>query len=259
MASNDSGSEASEQEASALVEARFAANLRRLRETAGISQVALAEEMSRRGWPWRQQTVTRIESGKRLVRLGEAKSVADILRTTIDRLTEPTPGARIAEALIGQAAQARTAWKWIADGTAQLLEARAAIQSLNPDGRESASVRVAQAAEEGSWVLRSLTPDGAVSDGFARVAKDRQILAEQHGRYGSVKMHPDSYEQAAEWIAEAVRDGKVVELDLTDIPTRREVELVEAFARGAVGIRRGEVRQIDEVRYQLVPAGWRHA
>ena len=62
-------------------EQRFAANLRLLRERQDISQVKLAQEMAARGWPWRQQTVTRVENGQRMIRFGEATALAEILHT----------------------------------------------------------------------------------------------------------------------------------------------------------------------------------
>ena len=73
-----------------LSERRFAENLRTAREEKGVSQVKLAQEMALRGWPWRQQTVTRVEGGQRMVRLGEALAVAEILGTNLVHLTAST-------------------------------------------------------------------------------------------------------------------------------------------------------------------------
>jgi len=57
-----------------------------------MSQYALAREMEDRGWPWRQQTVARLETGQRMVRLGEAATLARMLRidATLADLAEGT-------------------------------------------------------------------------------------------------------------------------------------------------------------------------
>src|SRR5260370_21645909 len=86
-------------------EQRFAANLRLLRERQGISQVKLAQEMAARGWPWRQQTVTRLENGQRMIRFGEATALAEILNTPLERFTRPVSAAIEVEKI--RAARAR--------------------------------------------------------------------------------------------------------------------------------------------------------
>jgi transcriptional regulator with XRE-family HTH domain len=50
--------------------------LRELRTGTGMSQQALAAAMVRRGWPWHQSTVHRIESGSQALRVGELVDVA---------------------------------------------------------------------------------------------------------------------------------------------------------------------------------------
>ncbi|WP_198036872.1 helix-turn-helix domain-containing protein [Nocardia sp. BMG51109] len=68
----------------------FAANLKTLRGDKNISQEALAEQMSQRGFKWHQATVYKIENGSRQVQLGEAKAVAGILGVPLDRLIDDT-------------------------------------------------------------------------------------------------------------------------------------------------------------------------
>src|SRR5208283_4617751 len=99
IAGDDEAPELGADETPELTEERFAANLRAVRDAAGMSQGRLADEMAARGWPWRQQTVTRVENGRRMVRLGEAKAVAEILETSLDRLTQPTGEMRVVELL----------------------------------------------------------------------------------------------------------------------------------------------------------------
>jgi transcriptional regulator with XRE-family HTH domain len=71
-------------------EERFAGNLRSLRVLNGMTQAALAKEMTKRGYRWHQATVYKIESGERQVQLGEARAIAKILYVTLeDMLRNP--------------------------------------------------------------------------------------------------------------------------------------------------------------------------
>jgi transcriptional regulator with XRE-family HTH domain len=165
---NDSEQTALGDEAPELTEQRFAANLRAIREERGMSQGRLAEEMAARGWPWRQQTVTRVETGRRMVRLGEAKAVAEILETSLDMLTMRTDEARTIEYLADRIRRVKASYRLIAGATDELLRAREAL-CTNPvvvaaDPAESPRVLelVAEAHE-----VQQLTPEGAVAQGVA--------------------------------------------------------------------------------------------
>ena len=77
-----------------MTDERFAANLKAARERAGLSQRQLAERMAEAGHPMPQQTINRIESGTRKVRgVGEARSLAQALGTTVDILSLPRGAA----------------------------------------------------------------------------------------------------------------------------------------------------------------------
>src|SRR6516164_3759995 len=76
-------------EPAGLADERFAANIREERERRKLSQGELARRMAERGYPYYQQTIRRIEEGRRKVSVGEAKALAEILGTTMDRLTLP--------------------------------------------------------------------------------------------------------------------------------------------------------------------------
>lgn len=69
------------------VEARFASNMRALRETLKLSQEELAEQMSQQGFPFHQATIYKIESGGRRVQLSEAVAIAAIFGVTVERMT----------------------------------------------------------------------------------------------------------------------------------------------------------------------------
>jgi transcriptional regulator with XRE-family HTH domain len=146
----------------------FPANLKRIRERRGMSQVTLAQEMTALGWPWHQPTVYQFESGKRRdVGFGEAADVAKILAVTLDQLTW-APAEAEAEALIQAAAvtldQQHTE---TALAIARLHAARAAAQTEAESGRDSEWPRVREAADRLSAQLGIDTVDRAVADGLA--------------------------------------------------------------------------------------------
>lgn len=61
------------------VDEDFAANLRRRRESEGLSQDELAQRMTERGFGFSQATVWKIEQGKRPVKISEMVALADAL------------------------------------------------------------------------------------------------------------------------------------------------------------------------------------
>lgn len=67
-------------------EERFAENLRVVLRERGMSQEALAKEMSDRGYQFHQATIYKILTGKRKVGLGEASEIASILDVPLDLL-----------------------------------------------------------------------------------------------------------------------------------------------------------------------------
>lgn len=75
MANSESASAASE---------AFRHNLSEAREAAGITPASLAEQMTERGFPFHRQTVQRIESGERSVKLDEALALAELLGERLD-------------------------------------------------------------------------------------------------------------------------------------------------------------------------------
>ncbi|PWF82015.1 helix-turn-helix transcriptional regulator [Kocuria rosea] len=69
---------------------RFIESVRRLREEKGWSQGELARRIQAAGVEgFHQTTVSRIEKGERPVRLGEARALAHILGTSVDRMVAP--------------------------------------------------------------------------------------------------------------------------------------------------------------------------
>jgi transcriptional regulator with XRE-family HTH domain len=64
-------------------------NLRTLRKRKLISQVELAQQMSARGWPYHQQTIYKIETGRRRISFAEAIDLAAFLAVSLDQFTQP--------------------------------------------------------------------------------------------------------------------------------------------------------------------------
>ena len=82
-------------------------SIARHRQKQGWTQQQLADQMRKRGWPWTQQMVGKIEKGLRPVRFAEAGELAALMRvTTQDLLLSPLDAA-VREVRI-QRAQART-------------------------------------------------------------------------------------------------------------------------------------------------------
>ena len=111
-------------------EQRFAANLRLLRERQGISQVKLAQEMAARGWPWRQQTVTRVENGQRMIRFGEAMALASILGVSLNRFTRPVSEVIEVEKIRAASARLRASCEAVVAAVCRLLEERRTAERL---------------------------------------------------------------------------------------------------------------------------------
>lgn len=127
-------------------ERRFGVNLRSLREARSMSQVRFAEEMSARGWPWHQQTVTRVETGRRMVRFGEAHAAAAILAVTLDRFGWSGPEAGERDLVATANGRLRQAWHEAALAVARLRDACDAAGRAAERAAKSAFPRVRDAA-----------------------------------------------------------------------------------------------------------------
>jgi|SRR6185312_6452284 len=150
-----------------LADERFAANIREERERQKVSQADVAKAMKERGWSWHPQTVQRAEVGHRKVSVGEAEALADILHTTVDRLTWPGRAASAAALLDMTIARGLNGWDAIAEGTAELLWAQYQLEVSIAEAEragyyESEKVRVI--TDEARSVM-GLTPEDAVAAG----------------------------------------------------------------------------------------------
>lgn len=150
-------------------EQRFAANLRALRERRGISQARLAQEMLAQDWPWRQQTVARVENGQRMIRFGEAIALASILGVSLDRFTRPVSEVIEVEKIRTAGDQLRESWEVVAAAVCHLLDAQRTaerLQALNAGVQGDDFVEVALVQLRG-W-MRECTVDKAILKGRRR-------------------------------------------------------------------------------------------
>lgn len=155
-------------------EQRFAANLRLLRERQGISQVKLAQEMAARGWPWRQQTVTRLENGQRMIRFGEATALAEILDTPLERFTRAGPEAAEAERLAAFGARLHHLYEAVADTVCRLLDEQRMAKNVCASHSQSQMEFVQEAVAVLGAQIEAYGVDKAVSQGTRRFEKLRK-------------------------------------------------------------------------------------
>lgn len=114
----------------------FASNLRTFRELRGFSQTALAQAMTDRGYPYRQQTVARIESGSRAIRLGEAVALTEILDTHIYVLVTPVGVQKAASDLRALTKRVETHTYSLESAKRSLDEAVAALEQVVRDAQK---------------------------------------------------------------------------------------------------------------------------
>jgi transcriptional regulator with XRE-family HTH domain len=153
-------------------EERFASNLKLMREEAGLTQAALAREMTRSGYRWHQATVYKVENGERQIQLGEAREVARIFGTRLDDMLVAPAGGRVERQLeydVNRYKHAfdRTAWQVVdfADARRALTQSLDAARSL---ASESAEMQTKIKAAE--LLLHSLTDEMAFETGSRAVS-----------------------------------------------------------------------------------------
>lgn len=95
-----------------------------------MSQAELARQMAARGWPYYAQTVHRIERSQRKVSIGEAGDLADILQTSVGRLTRPVADESLASDMVACAQRLTDAGHRAEDALTVLLQAQAEGREL---------------------------------------------------------------------------------------------------------------------------------
>ena len=148
-----------------LADERFAANIRERREDRKWSQADLARRMTERGWPYYPQTVQRIEAGHRKVSVGEAKALAEILETTVDRLTWPGQEASAASLLQTYIVRVEQAFEQIGEWTYSLRHSQFQLKLTVSEVVEDdyfGSAEIRRLADEAREAMKA-TPEQAVA------------------------------------------------------------------------------------------------
>lgn len=148
-------------------------NLRLLRGK--LSQAALAREMSERGHPWHQSTVYRIEQGKQTATYPEAKDLAEILHTSMERFSWTGPEANLVAWVEGVGTRASRSFDEVAEAVFRHLIDLDAAGRVVAQHRDSEYGRVREACEDTAARIHGYGPDAAVEEG-------RERLRERTGR-----------------------------------------------------------------------------
>jgi transcriptional regulator with XRE-family HTH domain len=175
-----------------VVDDQVAANIRRHREAAGLSQADLAAEMSRLGWPYHPQTVHRIEQGSRKVPVGEAAALAEILGVSLAGLTWPDPVSDTVAWFGLFTARADQAYEKIAEGTRDLLFAAAQLRR-----------GIGEAEDRGLATQDDVRE--ALEEARARIENATPARAQEHGRESYAEWAGEDRDVAPSWVT----DGQV--------------------------------------------------
>jgi transcriptional regulator with XRE-family HTH domain len=230
-----------------LSERRFAENLRDWRERRGVSQVKLAQEMAARGWPWRQQTVTRVESGQRMVRLGEALAVAEILGTSVNMLTASSRETTAIDILAKATSRATEAYKQITEWTQTLLHQQGQLE-----------LSVAE-AEKVSYYGSSLLQDVVAEARDLLEVTPEQAVIEGREEHDDINSSVAQYNEWARVVSDVVRayvgEGTSIRSisRLYPVSERTVREILEEQGVEIRGRRRGDAPATPTVDRLAVP------
>jgi transcriptional regulator with XRE-family HTH domain len=152
-------------------EADFVLRMRLLREAHGVSQAEVAARVTRMGVPLPQQTIARIETGKRSLRLDEAAAIARALNSTVQEMTSNFPE--------------------VTDADRQYLEAAKRSFELG-QARFDTQVELEQAYRAVDDLKRRVKDvEAAYAEAQAEEARLREMA--------SAQAHADQKERALEW------------------------------------------------------------
>lgn len=169
-------------------EDNFAANLRSLRDTVGLTQSALAKLMSQRGFRWHQATVYKIESGERQIQLSEAREVAQILGVSMEQMLAPSAEARVELQLDYDihrytAQFDRIGWSvyGLADARAALSRSIKAAREMKGDAGERVKAKLIRAEEVLKLPVEDSVERGKRALHDERVQHRKSLYHQLHG------------------------------------------------------------------------------
>ena len=148
---------------------RFGMNVRIMRERKDMSQSALADAMTERGYPWHQQTVGRVEAGRQSVRFGEVEQLAQILKTSMDRFSWGSAEANETEFTYAAGTRVRRQYEVVATAIHRhLADVAAAERLLARPPQTGDSEHVMAAREDVADRLETYSLDNAIEEGIRR-------------------------------------------------------------------------------------------
>jgi transcriptional regulator with XRE-family HTH domain len=134
-------------------EANFIEQMARLRESRKISQTELAKRLRAAGLPFHQQTIQRVESGERPVRLNEAFVIARELGSNVELMSsEDEYGVRNIRYVTDD-------FRRTANAIAEVL--RECLETLRDEGSEIVALFTVRADKLDKGLISTAWPDGA--------------------------------------------------------------------------------------------------
>lgn len=144
----------------------FGMNLRLLRGK--LSQKELARQMTGRGHPWHQSTVYRIEQGKQTATYPEAKDLAEILHTSMERFSWTGPEANGTAYVYGAGARVSQSYEDVAEAVSRQLTDLDTADRVVAQQRDSKYERVREACEDVAARIEEYGLNEAVDEGIQR-------------------------------------------------------------------------------------------
>lgn len=169
--------------------------VRSLRERHGMSQDALADEMSKRDIKWLQQTVGRVESGRQALRLAELVALAAIFGVPIERFTWKPADARAADWLDMAANRLRGAFEDTVRAVVVQQSAEALAERAIEDTAHHQEPLVVEAREIVRDAITNYGPLEAAFDEGVRMYQERHGSEGGDGDGGDAESEPGLVDQ----------------------------------------------------------------
>ncbi|WP_432091790.1 helix-turn-helix domain-containing protein [Streptomyces sp. NRRL F-5630] len=161
----------------------FIQQMKARRQSLDLTQSALAKRVASMGGALYQQTIAKLESGERSLKLSEADLLARALDTTIQDLLSPVAGLGLPR-LTSEGLEAHLA---------QLMEEHQKAQEVAEMAKRDASIaseRFVQARQEADYAE-------------AEASRARGLLVSAHNRLEGIRLQIDMAQQALQ----SLRDG----------------------------------------------------
>ncbi len=178
----------------------FGSALRKARERRGMTQAELAEEMHYRGFDFQQQTIYKIEAGKRKVTVGEGIALADILAVPLEMMIEADNSSLRSLALVARGA-AEQVVAGLAEDAYSLAQSRESFQVLRAHLRQySRAVEAFGEDDQDAQPLVELLEPVLEFEGLnAFVMAWRTLLEDSRFPKVLAELHYDVEETLDEW------------------------------------------------------------